>query len=1617
MSTQVTLNISNIQNNNVPCKDPIILVIGHEGEMAFPCTEKVDKNGNLKVSIPDDLFTNKCIKFVVKCSECDQCKETEFEACLCETGADCPNCSQCVEGICVTKCSEGEFCKDNTCVECDENNPCPKGFICINGTCVCLGKINEKGDCVQCLGDGDCSQCESCQDNQCVEKVCPNNLTCISGDCSCPPGTKYDVITNSCIPVGCDNDSQCGECETCVAGNCQPIVCPEGYICQGGECIYWPCTNTSCGNSADCGPECTCIEVDGVKQCVPCYTLTCDGQCAEALGCKCNTNTDKCEPIDNCGDYCDGFTPCLDPGCTCYDNKCVSCENFPCDPNDCSSRQNCGCVDGDCTGGQGCKDKLEIVKDCGVNKSDCKLTAKLTLDKGCKCDDIRFETDKNTSCDNTSNKINLKVKLFKGLVDYSNFADLSIGDNEFVEGIISTKVTHYDVDGNILNLAVTPIPDQSIVGNKVGIIEINKNTNYKISYNTTNVIKGTRVKIEVIAKNVKIPNNDCINYNNETVIASYELDFRHIGTIAGSIGNFTNEQVCFAIDSTINLQKAFLNDRVSVKRPLFIWSKSATDFPNTAYINNANYSSKGWFRKQYATKSSTGWEDVLSTVEQGLVNNYNYVVKADCGCAKTAVHNSLDFCCLADVVPTLSNCNSKAVVPSFRVCEINGVLGNTTISDFNKAYYKVTFSHSDKSIETIDVKFNLDGVTTLPVTYEAIGKGRITLIRIERYFKGGLLENVPCFKDISVPVVNIPEIVYNTECTESAYKVTLNQVQGSPKILGATFTKQSTVTGAETSYAQSIVMGNSAQKTIDITIRKNGSGFIDFSESKLYMLVSFEGGCVEKYILDSCKPSISVTSIPDIYSGKNCDSLSGPTIEVSVVGLTSNVQYSLNNGAYQSQNTFEDLFPGTYNIKAKDIINGVEVILEDSITIESKMEVQVSFNPSSVCAGESASLVIGAGPSQSFTIKAPNGTTLIANAITNAQGVYTYPNLTVAGEYTVISNTVSPMYCSANKKVSLVSGGEVLNPSITFQAGSYCVGQPIPFRVFDDGKNRSYNLLTTNGSIASPLQATDTGFNGEYIPSSVNGSIIIQSSTSTCDTMAQVTVSTPTAGVTIANGATIGTPSVNCVSGLHTVTVNVVGATAVTIGGVVITPSGTTYTRTGITGVSTVDIVATNGSCSTTTPVVLQNCDCPTYEASIAISEATCGQGAQTISFNSSSSNLVGVNYQLQEFDPNLGYWYNVGGESGIFALPAPSFTVNNQISNPRSYRVLFDDGICTHETNLVTTSAISVPVVSITSSSTNVVATGVPFTLTANVSNLSPGATASYLWSGTGVSGATTQSVTTNITTAGVYTYSVAVSVGTCTAIVNTFEVTVNQLCNLTVNIANTTSCSNPTATAQGGSGAYNYAWSINGGPAISTLATLPSSLITPIGTPVVLTVTVTDANSCIATASINYTRCGGEIVLDLATTGPWSDNPTNFYAFLTDIRAAGSPSSYWSGSGNVSGNGSEEYMLYHNTADTGCPSDLDVVQTWFGTPRVLVPNIVALAASLQTEFNSRGLSHVEVVGAGSTLTFKNLGCTTTSVTATVYYGNTDGSCGITAVNKLGQGFDGTIYSNQIVC
>lgn len=605
----------------------IAWINGSDECLVRPCYKE---NDYIVVELIPDCVGSSCIEgYIHFDNSCINCEPLYFKRCFCSGDTDCDECSDCINGVCQSICPLDWFCKDDKCYECDQNTLCKDGKVCVDGKCVCPSGTfwsNQYNRCVECDNTTTLTKCQSCLNGHisytdcigdcdpttgsCVD--CLSNLTCgintngktccVNKQCVCCTGSVWNPSKNTCVPV-C-KDSDCGECKTCGENGCEPVKCPKGYKCVGGDCILWPCIDTFCDNGADCGDGCGCLG----GQCVPCYLLECGTNCSTTLGCKCSSSN-TCEGVDTCTTTsCDGFSPCLEPGCTCYNYNCVSCENFSCSGDECSKQTSCFCSGSDCKGigdgggGDNCNDTFTLSSDCNSGPNDCKLIAKLSS-KPCICDPIKFNT---TSSKNSNGDIIINVELLKGNEKYANYkTSKTIGNNELVSGEIGITITYTKLGSDTLTENI----DKTISDNTVGSFTIPNKPGYEAS-------------VLVRSGGIKINNNKCNNYSDDI------------------IGIFDQNDLTTGVSKT-----NITNDKKSERTPLFSWYENGT-----------------LIRKNFPTGSNGNYEDILN--DSSLLKlGSSYTVKTECGCSTTASLSNLEFCCYK-IDYTVEECNSRFKMPN-----------------------------------------------------------------------------------------------------------------------------------------------------------------------------------------------------------------------------------------------------------------------------------------------------------------------------------------------------------------------------------------------------------------------------------------------------------------------------------------------------------------------------------------------------------------------------------------------------------------------------------------------------------------------------------------------------------------------------------------------------------------------------------------------------------------------------------------------------------------------------------------------------------------------------------------------------------------------------------------
>lgn len=1255
----------------VPTK--IVWVHGNDECLSVPCYKE---NDYLVIELIPDCVGNACIEGYLQFEEsCSDCGTVHFKRCFCNTDLDCPDCSECnPDGICQDKCVEGEFCKDNTCVECDENNPCPNNLVCINGDCKCPPNMIREGDrCVECTAQSNLGKCYECINGvitpkcgqacieltgECVECAgfgdCADRTDgkncCVDNQCTCCTGFEWDNELKKCVP-SC-NENTCNECERCTKNGCEPIKCPAGYKCWKGDCVYWPCDSTSCENGADCGPECGCVELDGVTQCIPCYLLECMGLCEQALGCKCNPNTGKCEGSDKCNQsYCDGENPCVGEDCTCYENKCVDCSNFPCSPNDCDTRPNCGCNDsGECDG-KDCGGDLKLEQETSCDSSTgCKLKA--TIPSGaCKCDPIIFKVENvNTCSTNNTTILNLKTTLYKKVngadIPYTAYKTSPyFADNELVSTYIRATVDYeYYMDGKFYsysNANPATLPNSGIMDNAIDNLVFN-GTHIKKNLLIAGTTYKTRVTVNIYADATKVENANCINYETPLLIGKFVLDYSTSDAETATCSKINNEYK--------EAQVTLGTDNVSIKKPRFTWFRSNTStFGDSEFIYDGVYAKNGWFRKAFGTLQGSTWVDEINNPQKYEVNangeliaNYNYMVKADCGCgARTNIKEKVTFCCPKDFVYTVTPCERKIVINPFSVCSVNDTLPtNYDIADEAQVKYRLkAILDNGQEVVTVITKAGITKIYDNAIVSASIVQG----------YSGGILSgDENCSFPLNIPSANLPEPVITVDCgSGSQFRVTVTQT--SPLNISKV-----EVFGNDVKLSPEIfntTPGMTALYNKELGGTGVGLGEDQIAGSRIARLrakVTFTNGCSKTIDLTPCEPSVvALTVPPGAKSRKECSaSGQGVTVETEVNGFNLNEPLiyqiaggDLNAPISNSTGTFTNLGAGTYTIT----VTQGSLTQQTNISVQSSSEPQVSLTPSTLCPGESAVLTITAPVGSQFSVMGPTGS--IPIPAIPAGGSYSISGITAPGGYTVTSVADNPDICHVFEWSSLLTvGGQVLNPVFSnILYGTYCVNSPIEIFIIDGVDNKTYNINSfagyvtdQSGNTVSQMISGQTYF---YTPTSVGSNAVqIISVDSNCDTLLTTPVTKNFSTITPA--PVVSNITTQCVDGLYNVsaTVTVASGTisSVLIGGVVATNVGSTYTVNGLPNGGNIEATSSNG-CVTLELVGYTPCNCPS--ATLTITGPTsplCGDQVITLS-------------ALPQLNPNIAtgtwtyQWYDAG--------------------------------------------------------------------------------------------------------------------------------------------------------------------------------------------------------------------------------------------------------------------------------------------------------------------------------------------------------------------------------------
>lgn len=713
-----------VTKNGVPCPNPIVELVG-AGDLLITCID--EKTGTYTL---EGNITNSCLTFAISCGDCDDCGTKVIDKCLCESDADCGGCEICKDNICQTICRDGEYCLNDTCVECDPLNPCPDGKICRNGRCVCPPDkpFEVQGRCQQCIGDG-IENCKECIDgvlvplpctgvcdpstNECVDCLIASdcdgdNVCCVNKTCQCCEGFVRNDQGN-CVPAPeCTSDDDCGDCEICRQEKCEPRPCPNGQVCVDGS---------GCVEECDCNDIQSCI--DDTDWCTPansdqCGCVECQGTCASGCESPCYCNGTDCVP-NPCADGC----PCVNgndcpDGFGCDGNQCVPCSDLSCVNGDCTQVLGCACI------GNVCRDAddqcnntpCSVSSDCGVGCTcldgqcvscenfacdDCDRPGCECIGNNCQgtdtsCADSFTLTKDDTNCSITatlvkdeccscspitSNIRGRKLSETADTITLQFIAELRLGQTDSV----ATNLPLLD-NVNHPDIALNDSPTSGAI-NMVYTYEYDR---YELLENGTRgartVISGSPATQVVTFLTGTTAKKEFTSVAFNKIGYTFQEDnaefvVRKVTVVFNITSGFSFPNEC-AYSYTGELGRYLLNTPSAFN--LFaanysniidrVLTSSNCKLPMFRWYKSANGSVQtDPFRKIYVAGNGT-YIDTISTLAEGAESCFYYTVNTDCTCADDPTR-LIVFCNPSDLDYTLSNCNYNFTLDSFSTCSPN----------------------------------------------------------------------------------------------------------------------------------------------------------------------------------------------------------------------------------------------------------------------------------------------------------------------------------------------------------------------------------------------------------------------------------------------------------------------------------------------------------------------------------------------------------------------------------------------------------------------------------------------------------------------------------------------------------------------------------------------------------------------------------------------------------------------------------------------------------------------------------------------------------------------------------------------------------------------------------
>jgi large repetitive protein len=569
-------------------------------------------------------------------------------------------------------------------------------------------------------------------------------------------------------------------------------------------------------------------------------------------------------------------------------------------------------------------------------------------------------------------------------------------------------------------------------------------------------------------------------------------------------------------------------------------------------------------------------------------------------------------------------------------------------------------------------------------------------------------------------------------------------------------------------------------------------------------------------IASPLSPTISVSSADFCYDGTNAASLT-----VTASGGNAPYEYSINGGAFQTSNVFNNLTPGSYTITVRDSFgctaSTTPQVINPQLTATAALtkDLDCTASPDAVITVN----IAGGYPGYGYQVSINGGAYTPATPTTTGTP-FTYSVATVATPTTYQFQITDSRGCITTTNVITV------NPLIPIASSE------VVTNVLCNGASNGVVTITPSGGVGPyQINFNGLGFSNQTTYSGLAAgtyNYIVRDSKS-CTRNFSVTISQPSA---LSATAALTTPYTCTTNGVITVTVtsNGTGSVQYSING------GTTWQASNVfggltAGTYTIIVRDANGCTATVTPsITIAPLTPPTNLTVTPLTTLTCPSNTINVQVTATGGS-PGLTYQITA--PAV---FATSNTTGIFNGIRPNITYTFQITDSKN---------CTYSENFII--APLAPVTAVSQVLTNVRCLGgnegsAQITVGGFGSGYSYTVTGPAFSSG---SGSTSPITLTNLV-AGNYIVNVTNTTTNCSA-TTSFTIAAPSAA-LTATLSSTpvtcTGNGSITVNASGGWGGYTYSIS----PSVGTLSGNVFNNV-PAGS---YTITITDANGCTITRPI---------------------------------------------------------------------------------------------------------------------------------------------------------------------